>query len=89
MELARLDGQVDRNMKKESPAFFMKGTQTSTQSAERASSLISETHRCAECIMDSISESESLYDEVKQAKDPCCETSRMERIRKDESFSPV
>jgi hypothetical protein len=38
---------------------------------------------------DTISESESLHDEVKQAKDPCRETSRLEWVRKDESFSPV
>jgi hypothetical protein len=70
MELAQLDGQVDRNMKKESPAPSTK----STQNAERASTLLSETHRSAERSTDSISESEYLHDEVKQAKDPCRET---------------
>jgi hypothetical protein len=89
MELARLDDQVDGNTKKESPAPSMKSTQTSTQGAECASSLSSETHRSAEHSTDSISESKSLHDEVKQAKDPCRETSRMGRVRKNEPFSPV
>jgi hypothetical protein len=67
----------------------MKSTQTSTQSAERASSLLSETHRSAEHNTDTIPESEFLYDEVKQAKDPCRETSRVERVRENKPFGSV
>jgi hypothetical protein len=89
MELARLDGQIDRNTTKESSASSAKSTQTSTQSAERANSLVSETHWCAERSTDSIPESESIYDEVKQAKDPCRKTSRMERVRENEPFGSM
>jgi hypothetical protein len=66
-----------------------KSMKTSTQSVERSSTLSSKTHRIVKCGTDSISENESFHDEVKQAKDPCRETSQMERFRKDESFSPV
>jgi hypothetical protein len=80
MELARLDRQVNRNTKKESSSST-ESTQTSTQSAERSSTLSSKPHRRVKCGTDSISESESFYDEVKQAKDLCREVSRMEWFR--------
>jgi hypothetical protein len=88
MELARLDGQVDRNTKKESPAPSTESTQ-STQGAERASLLFSETNRCAERSTDSIPKSEYLYDEVKQAKDTCSETSRLDRARENEPIGSM
>jgi hypothetical protein len=89
MELARLDGQVNGNTKKESPAPSMKSMQTSTQGAECVSSLFSETNRCAECKTDTIPKSESLHDEVKQAKDPCCEETRLERARENEPIGSM